>query len=304
MPESMSRPWSSVPSQYIFPVDSDCSPGASLESITSSCARSYGFWGEMSGAASARKTIATRRPRPIVASRLAANSAAKRRQGDSARATAGTDAGSAAATRMGSVRRGGSAEAHARIEHRVDDVDHEVDGDEDRDRHEEVGDDDGSVELVDGIDQQLAAAGPGEDRFGDDREGDHGAQLQPDHRDDRDQDVLEHVDADHPPGAKSLGAGELHVVLQHRLARAGARQANQERELEERKAEGLHREVRQPVECEEAHRNSRDHDRLAAAVGRQPAELHREDHYEHEADPERRQAETEDGAGHDAAADP
>src|SRR5258708_16261954 len=126
----------------------------------------------MNGAASARKTITARRPRPSRARRLSANSVAKRRHGDSAAATAGAGAGAAAATRMGSVRRGRPAEAHPRIEQRVDDVHHEVDRDEDRNGDEEVGHDDWTVELGDRIDEQLAAAGPREDRFRDEREGD------------------------------------------------------------------------------------------------------------------------------------
>ncbi len=48
----MSRPWSSVPSQKVMPVP-PFDPGGSRLSITSSCARSYGFCGESHGANSA-----------------------------------------------------------------------------------------------------------------------------------------------------------------------------------------------------------------------------------------------------------
>ena len=103
-------------------------------------------------------------------------------------------------------------------------------------------------------------------------------------------------------GSEALGARELHVVLEHRLARAGAREPDEQRELEQRQVERGHREVPEAVEREEAHRHAEQQHRLAAAVGRQPAELHREHHDEHQPDPERRQAEAEDRAGHDRRA--
>src|SRR6185436_13656015 len=49
------------------------------------------------------------------------------------------------------------------------------------------------------VDQELAHARPGEDALGDDGESDQEAELQPDHGDDWDQDVAQHVHADHPP---------------------------------------------------------------------------------------------------------
>ena len=63
-------------------------------------------------------------------------------------------------------------------------------------RHHQVGDDHRPIEAVDRVDQQLAHAGPGEHRLGDDREGDHRAEFEPDHGDDRHQDVLQHMHAD------------------------------------------------------------------------------------------------------------
>src|SRR5258706_10833622 len=164
----MSRPWSSVPSQYGWPVVDERSPGASFESSTSSCARSYGFCGEMKGAASATTTIAPSRKSPASASRLSANSAAKRRHGDTA-ATAGFCAASGAdgvgASCM-SVRRRRPAQAHARVEERIQAIDHEIDREEERQDHKQVGDDHRAVELVDRVDEELAGPRPREDRLG------------------------------------------------------------------------------------------------------------------------------------------
>ena len=44
------------------------------------------------------------------------------------------------------------------------------------------------------------------------------------------QDVAQHVHADHARVGEALCARELHVVLQQRLVRAGAREADQQRE--------------------------------------------------------------------------
>src|SRR5688572_5246347 len=112
--------------------------------------------------------------RPRSASRLSANSAAKRLTRDSARAASAGTVAPSLATTLTLVRPRGRAQPHARIEHGVEHVDHEVDEDEDRHDHQQVGHDDRPVELVDRVDQQLAGAGPGEYRLGDDRECDHG----------------------------------------------------------------------------------------------------------------------------------
>ena len=111
---------------------------------------------------------------------------------------------------------------HARVEHRVEQVDHEVDHDEHEHDHHQVGHHHRPVELEDRVDHQLAHAGPREDRLGDDGEGDHRAQLQPDHRHQRNQDVLQQVHADDARARQALGAREADVVEQ-RSARAPAR---------------------------------------------------------------------------------
>src|SRR5260221_8378618 len=129
------------------------------------------------------------------------------------------------------------AKAHARIEHRIEDVDGEVDDDEHHHGEEEIGDDHRPVEQSDRRDDQPADAGPGEDRLGDDGEGDDGAEFQPDHGDDRDEDVLQHMDEDDAARRQPLGAGEFDVVERQHLARAGAGQADDQRHLEEREVE-------------------------------------------------------------------
>ena len=169
---------------------------------------------------------------------------------------------------------------------------------------DEVGDDHRPVEALDGIDQQLAHARPGEDGLGDDREGDQVAELEAEHGDDRDQDVLQQVHADDAAVAKALGAGELDVVLLQRLARAGARQPDHQRDLEQRQVERRQQDVAQAVEREEARGDAEIGGRVAAPGRRQPAQHHRKHHDQHQPDPERRQAEADDRAGHDRSSTP
>ncbi len=75
----MSRPWSSVPSQNVPPAG-DGDPGGSRLSITSSCARSYGFCGEISGANSARNRMTPSSASPKTATGFATKSVTIRRK--------------------------------------------------------------------------------------------------------------------------------------------------------------------------------------------------------------------------------
>src|SRR5258706_14240237 len=283
----MSRPWSSVPSQYVLSVDEERSPGGSFESRTSSCARSYGFGGRMIGAVMAAMTMTTSVARPASASLLSANSAANRRHGDATRGAVASADGMSVAMRTESMRRGGLAEANARVEQRVEDVDHEIDHDEDRHDDQQGGDDHGPIELVDRVDEKLAAAPPREDRLGHHGECDHRSQLEADHGHDGNEDVLQDVHADNAPRGQALRARELHVVLEQRLAGPRTGEAHEQRKLEHGEVHRRHGEGLEAVDREEAHRHSEEQRVLAAAVGRQPAELHREHHDQHKGHPER-----------------
>src|SRR5947209_7998867 len=136
MADSMSRPWSSVPSQNVWPLAA-CSPGSSRLSSTSMTARSYGFCGEIQGANTAISTITASNARPNTASGLATKSLIARRSGVSARRAATAAAGTGARLLMPERSSLGFGQAHARIERRVQQVDQQVDGDEERDDHEE-----------------------------------------------------------------------------------------------------------------------------------------------------------------------
>src|SRR5215475_3594700 len=120
----------------------------------------------MNGAKIARTRITPSRTRPNTASGFAVKSAAIRRNGVSTARGAGTADGTLATTLPLALR-----QPDARIEHGIQDVDGEVDRDEERDDHEQVGDDHRPVEHDDRIDQELAHPGPGEHALRDDREG-------------------------------------------------------------------------------------------------------------------------------------
>src|SRR5437762_3986669 len=202
----MSRPWSSVPSQYVPPV-SAFDPGSSRLSITSSCARSYGFCGEMNGARIAARTTSSSNTIPNIAMGLVTKSRAIRPSGVSVAAPV---ASGSTITVSGSALIESSPlrlrQPHARIERRIQHVHDEIDDDEHRDDDEQIGDDHRTVEHVDRVDQQLAHARPGEHALRDNGERDQRAELQADDRDDRNKDVAEHMHADDAPIGKALRA--------------------------------------------------------------------------------------------------
>ena len=196
----------------------------------------------------------------------------------------------------------GVGKTHARVQQRIGNVHQQVDQDEHGHHDHQVGDDDGPVQHIDGVDQQLAHARPGEDGFGDHGKGDHRAELQGDHGDNRDKDVFQDVHADNARVAQALGAGEFDVVHQQRLLGAGARQADDQRDIEQGKGHPWQQQVAQPVDGEETDRHPEQGNGGAAPVRGQPAQEHREDHDQHQPDPEGGQGKAEDGAGHDGPA--
>lgn len=229
-----------------------------------------------------------------MASLLSANSAAMRRNGDSVFAGA-----AAAAGRVVSLI--AHPQPDAGIENRIQDVDHQIDRNQQQHNDDQVGDDHRAVEMHDRVDQQLAHAGPGEDGFGDDRKGNQRAEFKTGYGGDRYHDVLENVHANDALFVEALGAGEFDVIRQHHLARGGTRQANDQGAFRQAQGDRRQQHVLPAVGGENAELNAEHRDGFAAARGRQPAELHREDHDQHQPDPEIRQAEAQYRAGHDGA---
>src|SRR3546814_5156443 len=92
---------------------------------------------------------------------------------------------------------------------------------------------------------------PGEDRLRHHGEGDDADELQADDGDDRDQDHLQHVHEDDAAFGQPLGPRELHELERHRLTHAGARQADDQRYLEEREIGRRQDEMRESVQRRE-----------------------------------------------------
>src|SRR5919108_5846419 len=99
-----------------------------------------------------------------------------------------------------------SGEPDPRVDHRVEEVDQQVDEDEGRGHDQHAAADERVVARVDRLDGEAAEPRPGEDRFGEDRPAEEEAELQPDDRQDRDERVAERVDDDDPPVGEPLGA--------------------------------------------------------------------------------------------------
>jgi hypothetical protein len=186
-----------------------------------------------------------------------------------------------------------------RIEPDIGEVDEEIDGDEDEGDKHQIGDHHRPVERLDGVDDQLADAGPGEDRLGHDREGERRGEFEPEDGDERDRDQAQHMAAQHGPFGEAGSTGEFHGVGEHGLARAGPREACHQSELEEGEVERRQQQMAQAVQRQEAPLDAEDGDRLAAPAGRQPLQFDGEGHDQHEADPEGRHGEAEDRDRHD-----
>ncbi len=133
------------------------------------------------------------------------------------------------------------------IELAVDQIDDEIDQHEQKHHENQIGDHHRAVEHGDRIDDELAHAGPVEHRLGHDREGERRTELEAEDGDDRDRDILQHVQAHDLAFGEALRAGETHIVRAHDFHSAGAREADQKSELEQREIEGRQDDVTQPL---------------------------------------------------------
>ena len=84
-----------------------------------------------------------------------------------------------------------SLHGDARVDQRVDDVDDEIDGDEDKGGQHQIDHDHRTVAAIDRVDQKFAGARPGEDGLSDGGERDQVAELKAEDRDDRNERVLQ-----------------------------------------------------------------------------------------------------------------
>src|SRR5215470_3323817 len=187
--------------------------------------------------------------------------------------------------------------ADARVEHRVEEIDDQID-------HHEAGGDEqhtplhqGIVARLDGPHHHGAEPRPGEHRLGEDGPAEEEAHLHAQHGDDRIDGVLEHVARDHRALGQPLGAGGADVVLADDLEHARSRETRQGGGRGGAEGDGGQHEMPQHV----GH---------PAAVGRahpargKPAELEREHDDQHDARPEHGQAHSGDSHAHAHAIEP
>src|SRR5215212_9310157 len=189
----MSRPSSSVPSQYIL--DGPWSWLIKLWRV--------GLYGAMNGPITASTMKISVMTRPKTAVRLCRS---RRHQSGPARRAAVS----------------GSAVLDARVKVDIQQVHEQVRDDEDRGQDQDAGLDDLEVTEVDRFHDQATHTRPGEHGLRDDRAAEHPAELQADDRDRRDGGVLEGMPQNDGLLRQPLGPGRLDVVLaqhfQHRRA--------------------------------------------------------------------------------------
>src|SRR5688500_7094806 len=139
MAENRSRPWSSVPSGNCGSPSASKAGGIS-EFIRSRLAASNGSCGAISGARMAPAAISSAATRAMMAI-----GERRKRQARS----------------LSSMRRIGSGpDADARVDRGIEDVDHQVDGDEDEGAEQQVGGHDRDVDIGHRLDEQQAHARP------------------------------------------------------------------------------------------------------------------------------------------------
>src|SRR5713226_7261822 len=202
--------------------------------------------------------------------------------------------------------------ADARVDDAVEEVDDEID------RHHHDAEQQGAtledrvVTPEDPLDEPFADAGPGKDRLCQDGAGEDDADLQPDHRDDRDESVAQRMGADHPARRQSLGACRADVVLaehfEHCRARhprddgerLGSEHDHRQDEMRERRAEGAGI-VRAPgIDEQEAGHRLDEVLHRDAPRDRRPPERDREQQDRQQAPPEDRHRVTGERHAHDA----
>src|SRR5712692_1883895 len=194
-------------------------------------------------------------------------------------------------------RRTRSVIADARVENGVEEIDDEVDEHEGRGDEEHAALDERIVARLDGAHHHGAEPRPGEDRLRQDGPAQEKAHLQPQHRDDGIDRVLEHVPRDDGTLGEALGTRRADVVLPDDLEHARAREA--------REGGG-----RGGAERHRGQDEMPQHVGHAASIGRahpargEPAELEREQQDEHDPRPEDGQAHPGDGHPHADAIEP
>src|SRR5262249_52220668 len=225
-----SRPNSSVPSRW-----PSASPGA-LSTAVANC--SDGRKGARSGAAAATTTM--------IAARAMPTARGGERAGPGALAPAPTARSGMVASRMMAMA-GLLSVGDARVDHGVEEVDREVDGDDDHREHRDGALGQRIVAGADGVDQHLAEAGAGEHRLGQHGAGEGHRDEQADDRQERHHHVAQGVLVDHPALGLPLGPRGADVVLADHLEHGRAGEPAHRGGQREAEGEGGQREVVQHV---------------------------------------------------------
>src|SRR2546426_6712709 len=132
-------------------------------------------------------------------------------------------AGCPANVELRAMATGGSAIANTRVEPRVREVHHEVQGHQRAGHEHDVGLHHGIIPEQDRLHGQASHPGQREDRLDDHRAGQERPQLAPHDGDHRNERVLERVLVDDDSTFEALGAGGAHVVLAQHFQHGRAR---------------------------------------------------------------------------------
>jgi hypothetical protein len=196
---------------------------------------------------------------------------------------------------LGSTRCGTTADgrAQARIDDGVEDIDHQIDGDENQRHHQQVGRHDRDIDILHRLHEQQSHTRPLEDGFGDDGKCNYRAKLQPCHSDDGNQRVLERVAEMDRPCGQAAGAGEADIIGAEHFEHFSAHQPHDQGHLEQAERDRGQDQRLEAGKREQPGGPPADPHHVAAPERRQPAQRHREQIDQENADQERRQRDSD-----------
>src|ERR1700682_5344332 len=275
--DSMSRPTGSVPSMKSAVPPSFHAGGASVKSRYCS----FGGCGDTTSAKTASRMSTITSASPIRAPRLCEYACQNSRH--------------ALAPCVGALRSAIAASCmpDSRVDDAIEQIDDQIDADHDRRHQQDASLHARIVARLNAVDQPVADARPGKDGLGQDRAGQQQANLQPDHRDHRNECVAQRVNQHHAPVRQAFGAGGANVILPQHLEHRRARHPGDHREwnraqrdrgqdeVRQRRAKGARLATAQGVDQHQSRRRRDVELDRDSSRHRRPAQLHREKENEH-----------------------
>ncbi len=192
-----------------------------------------------------------------------------------------------------------SGQVDGRVDQPVEQVDQGIGHHENEPDEDDVGGDEGRIDPVDRLEEQKAGPRPLEHALGQYGVGHHGTDLHAANGNDRQHGVLQGVLIVDLVVVQPLGAGELDVLGGELLQHLGAHQPDEQRQHDGGERYAGQDQMLDAVPSEEARLPAQQIVGLAAAIGRQPAQLDGEEVHQHDGGQEHRDRDADAAPRHD-----